>query len=357
MKSNLSSALGCVPYCVPYFVPYLVVVWAVAWPSSAHAQDRVYPKRDTVASGKIIELTPATVKITVRSKEQAYEMGDVRKISFDGEPNTLDRARESVLQGEYEQALDEVKKIPLDSLPNPLIKQDVAFYRFYCEGRLALAGSGDKGAAANGLIAIVRDNGKTHHLYEISELLGELEMSAGRPDQAARYFNVLTTAKSADTKALGDYRMGEVQLSQGKHAEAKVLFQKLIAANSTSPEMVRLKYLAEVGLAVSDNLAGNSQEALTKLDGLAQQLDSTDQPLFARINNARGACYAALGKTNQALLSYLQTDLLFFTDGETHAEALYHLTQLWPKAGQPARAAEAKARLSSQYASSTWANK
>jgi tetratricopeptide (TPR) repeat protein len=358
MKSNLSSAHGSVPcFFVPCCFPYFVVACAAAWGVSAHAQDRIYPKRDTVASGKIIELTPTTVKVTVRGKDQAYEMSDVRKISFDGEPNTLDRARESVLQGEYEQALDEVKKIPLDSLTNPLVKQDVAFYRHYCEGRLALAGSGDKGAAANGLIAIVRDNPKTHHLYEISDLLGELEMSAGRPEQAVRYFNVLTTAKSADTKALGDYRLAEVQLSQGKHSEAKVLFQKLITTQSTSPEMVRLKYLAEVGMAVSDNLAGNSQEALNKLDALAQQLDSTDQPLFARINNARGACYVALGKTNQALLSYLQTDLLFFTDGETHAEALYHLAQLWPKAGQPARAAEAKSRLSSLYASSTWANK
>lgn len=320
-------------------------------------QDRVYPKRDTVASGKIIELNPATVKITVRGKDQTYDMGDVRKISFDGEPNSLDRARESVAQGQYEQALDEVKKIPLESIENPLVKQDVVFYRFYCEGKLALAGSGDKQAASNGLIAVVKENSKTHHLYEISELLGEIEISVGRAAQAPRYFNVLLSAKSPDTRALGEYRMGEVQLSQGKHAEARGLFDKLVGSNSTTPEMARLKNLAAVGLAVCEHQAGNSQQALTKLDELAEQFDSTDQGLFARINNARGACYLALGQTNQALLSYLQTDLLFFTDSEAHAEALYQLTQLWPRAGQPARAADAKARLTSQYAASSWANK
>lgn len=323
----------------------------------AAAEDRVYPKRDTVASGKIVEISPTAVKITVRGKDQTYEMSDVRKISFDGEPNTLDRARENVLQGQYEQALDEVKKIPLESLKNPLVKQDVEFYRYYCEGKLALAGSGDKAAATNGLIAIVRENDKNHHYYEISELLGELEMANGQPEQAARYFNLLTSAPNADTKALGVYRLGEVQLALGKHEQAKVRFEQLVGATSSSPEMGRLKSLAEVGLAVCDNLAGNSQAALDKLDRLAQQFDSTDQGLFARINNARGACYTALGKTNQALLSYLQTDLMFFTDGETHAEALYHLMQLWPTAGQPTRAAEAKQRLASQYASSSWANK
>ena len=321
------------------------------------AQDRVYPKRDTVASGKIVELTPAAVKINVRGKDQSYEMSDVRKISFDGEPGTLDRARENVLQGQFEQALDEVKKIPLEGLDNPLVKQDVEFYRYYCEGKLALAGSGDKAAASKGLIGVVNANAKTHHLYAISELLGELEMASGRPAQAARYFNVLLSAPSADSKAVGVYRLGEVHLAQGNAAEAKVRFEQLAGASSASPEMQRLKSLAEVGLAVCDQLAGNSQAALEKLDGLARSLDSTDQGLFARINNARGACYAELGKTNQALLSYLQTDLMFFTDGEAHAEALYHLTQLWPKVGQPARAADAKQRLVSQYASSSWANK
>ncbi len=332
----------------------LLMAYAV---SSANAQDRVYPKRDTVASGKIVELTKDTVKITVRSKDQTFDMSDVRKISFDNEPNTLDRVRESVLQGQYEQALDEVKKIPAESVQNPLVKQDVLFYRFYCEGKLGLAGSGDKAAAGNGLKAVVKENSNTHHFFEISELLGEIEMASGRPDQAARFFTFLTSAKSADTKALGEYRLGEVQLAQGKHQEAKGLFQKLAGTNSTTPEMGRLKNLAEVGLAVCDNLAGNSQAALKKLDELALQFDSTDQALFARINNARGACYTALGKTNQALLSYLQTDLMFFTDGETHAEALFRLSELWPKVGQPSRAAEAKARLTSQYASSTWANK
>ncbi len=334
-----------------------LVVVLTGTSASVRADDKVYPKRDTAASGKIVDITPATVKITVRGKDQTYEISDLRKISFDGEPNTLDRARESVIQGQYEQALDEVKKIPLESIQNPLVKQDVVFYRFYCEGKLALAGSGDKDAAKNGLLAVGKENGKTHHLYAISELLGELEMASGHPDLAARYFNMLTSANNADTKALGSYRLGEVRLSQGKHAEARGLFEKLVAANSSSPEMGRLKSLSEVGLAVCDNLAGNSQEALKKLDALAQQLDSTDQGLFARINNARGACYTSLGKTNQALLSYLQTDLMFFTDGEAHAEALYHLTQLWPKAGQPTRAAEAKQRLGTQYASSSWANK
>ena len=325
--------------------------------SLGQAQDRVVPKRDAVASGKFVEITPTTVKITVRNKEQSFDMGDVRKLSFDGEPNTLDRVREGVLQGQYEQALDEVKKISTDGIKNPLIKQDIEFYRYYCEGKLGLTGQADKLSAIKGLLSVDKENPKSHHLYELSDMLGQLALAVNQPDQATRFFNRLLSAGSPDTKALGAYRMGTVELAQGKVDEAKARFGQLAEATSASPEMGRLKSLAEVGLATCEQMAGNNEQALQKLDSLAQQYDSTDQGLFARINNARGACYAALGKTTQALLSYLQTDLLFFTDAEAHAEALYHLSKLWPQAGQPARGAEAKARLTAQYASSLWANK
>lgn len=325
--------------------------------SQGLAQDRVYPQRDAMASGKIAEITPTSVKITVRSKDQTYDMADVRKISFDGEPNSLDRVRESTLLGQYEQALDEVKKISTDGIKNPLIKQDIDFYRYYCTGKLGLAGKADKTTAIKGLLAVASANPRTHHLYELSDLLGQLAMAVGQPDQALRYFNVLLSAGSPDIKASGVYRLGLVELAQGKAEEAKVRFQQLAGATSASPEMGRLKSLAEVGLAVSEQMLGNTEQALQKLDSMVQQYDSTDQELFARINNAKGASYAAMEQTNQALLSYLQTDLLFFTDAEAHAEALYHLTKLWPQAGQPARGADAKERLTTQYPSSPWANK
>ncbi len=338
-------------------IPVFFLLGALSMQPWGNAQDRVYPKKDTVASGEITEISPSSVKIKVRGKEQSYELKDVRKISFDNEPATLDRARESVLLGQYEQALEEAKKISVDGIKDPRAKQDVEFYRYYSEGKLALAGSGDKKAAAAGLLAIATANANTHHLYAISELLGELALASGQPEQAARFFGKLYGAPSAETKAIGVYRLGEVELAQGKTADAKVRFEQLAAAPSNTPEMARMKSLAEVGLAVCENLAGNSQEALKKLDRMVQQHDSTDQGLFARINNAKGACYQTLGNTNQALLSYLQTDLLFFTEAEAHAEALYHLSKLWPQAGQPARAAEVKARLGNQYASSSWASK
>ncbi len=71
----------------------------------------------------------------------------------------------------------------------------------------------------------------------------------------------------------------------------------------------------------------------------------------------RGDCYTALKQDNLAVLAYLRTDLLFFSDADAHAEALYQLSKLWPKIGEPARAADARSRLVAQYSGSAWANK
>jgi hypothetical protein len=65
------------------------------------AQDRVYPKKDPMASGKIVEINPTAVRINVRNKDQIYELTSVRKIAFDDEPTGLDRARESCMLGQY----------------------------------------------------------------------------------------------------------------------------------------------------------------------------------------------------------------------------------------------------------------
>ncbi len=321
------------------------------------AQDKVYPKQGVPASGRLVDITPDEVTIEVRGKNQKYAVHDIRKIVFDGEPNELDRAREHFFNGQFDQALDEINKIAASSITNTVIRQDVEFYRFYCQGKLALAGSEDKNGAIRGLVNVERVNPKTFHLYELSELLGELAMAVDQPEQAARYFNRLLNAPSADTKALGLYRLAQVDLAVDRLADAQKRFSQLVSATSTSPEMARLKSLAEVGVAVCENASGDSAGALKKLDALIDKYDSTNQELFARIYNAKGACYLSLNKPVQALLNYLKTDLLYFSESEPHAEALYHLKQLFPKVGENAKAADAGSRLLANYASSSWANK
>ncbi|MEM7478762.1 MAG: hypothetical protein AAF483_27580 [Planctomycetota bacterium] len=326
-------------------------------PIFSHAADKVYPKSGVPASGQIKSISPARVVITVRGKEQTYELGDVEKITFDGEPGELQRAREQFINGQFDQALEEIKKADPSTAANAAIRQDIIFYRWYCEGKEGLSGKGDMGKAAAELQKFAAANRQTHHLVDIFTILGELNIALGNPDNAVKFFQQLTKAPSPATQLYGKYQLGMVDLAKNATADAKTKFTEVSKQKSESEEMARVITLAKVGLAVCVQRGGDNEGALKQLNQLASATDDTDHDLFGRISNARGQCYKAQGNTVYALQDFLLTDLLCFTAAQPHAEALYELQSLWAAYGNPTKAADAKKRLKSQYASSVWANK
>lgn len=322
------------------------------------AQDRVVPIKGATAVGKIEEITPNQVTINVRGKTQPpYPTNEILKIVYDGEPNGLDRARDFINNRQFNQAQDELKKLDLSKVTDQRIRDDIQFYTGYADARLSLSGMGDPVAAARILVAFTKADPQSYHTYKARELLGDLAVLLNHPAPAMEHYGVLKAAPFPELQALYAYKAGEVALTMDKLPEARQQFQQLMSATATDAEVIRLKNLAEVGLAVCDARDGKSQEALSKLQELVKKHDSTDQALFARIYNAQGTCYLALGQPQQALLAYLKTDLLFSASPELHAEALYQLVQLWPQVGQPQRAAEARQRLVANYPASTWTNK
>lgn len=344
----------------PKVAASFIALMLIASAASLHAQDKIYPKKNgPVVSGKLLDVNRDEVTIEVRgTKQKPFPIGEIRKIAFAEEPSGLDRSRELIQQEQYDQALVELKKLDVKAAKSPLIAQDIEFYMLLCEGRLGLTGrGGNKKAALDGLLNFAKVNSKSHHIYELSSLLGDLTATGPKPENAAVYYNLLLKAKDAQFQNMGKYRLAQLELGQGKTNEARARFQDLVSGEAASEEAARLKSLAEVGLAACEIRDGKADAAIGQLKQMIQKYESTDQELFARIYNTRGAGYVALNQYNLAVLDYLKTDLLFSSDPEAHAEALYQLSQLWPKAGEAAKSAEALSRLRSQYPSSGWANK
>ena len=73
--------------------------------------------------------------------------------------------------------------------------------------------------------------------------------------------------------------------------------------------------------------------------------------------NALGAFYRSKQQDTDAVLAYLHVDLLFASNPSAHAEALYHLSQLWGKLDKPDRGVDAANRLRANYAGSSWAQR
>jgi tetratricopeptide (TPR) repeat protein len=98
-------------------------------------------------------------------------------------------------------------------------------------------------------------------------------------------------------------------------------------------------------------------EAVAILGQVVRQSDSGDARLQAEAYLRLGDAYASLGdQTMPAIMAYLPVDVVpaLAQHSDLHAEALYHLAQLWPAAGRQERGAEASARLVDFYPNSEW---
>jgi tetratricopeptide (TPR) repeat protein len=335
-------------------------VWLAAsalFAPSVLAQDKVYQNSGTILTGEITNLANDEVTITVRGKSQTVPTNVIGRVTFDGEPVAFGRVKEFVSQGQWDQAETDFRTIDTKTIKGENSQQDYLFYRGLITGQLALSGRGDPSAAKTALQKFYNSSKSPHHYYEFCEMMGNLAAAAGNFDEAKKAFAEIGKAPFPEYQLKSGYLIGETALRQNKPDEALAEFEKVKAASATDPVSQRYQKLATVAAIRCNIVKGDAKTAVDQLLKLAEESDSADVALFANICNTLGEAHLALSEPNNAKLSYLQTDLLFSTDPEKHAEALYHLSRLWDQTGEPQRATDARTRLKEQYGGSIWAKK
>jgi tetratricopeptide (TPR) repeat protein len=328
----------------------------IATSSDAQDADKIYPISGTVATGRITESTRNNVVAEVRGVKENFPSNEIQRIVYETEPAQLSRAKELVLGGQWEEALDSLKKVDSSSLSRDEAKREFEYYVGLVQTQLALQGQGDPVAAETRLKNYVAGNTQSFHFYEAADVLGTLAASVGGHDRAAKYFAALASAPFPEYKLKAQYMMGTSQLSLGNAAEARKAFSEAVAASADNQEAKRFQKLSKLGLIRCETADKKTDDAIKGLRAMVSESDATDGLLFAQIYNALGEAHRQAGQEEEALLAYLHTDLLFTSDPAQHAEALYYLSQLFGKT-DPQRAADAKARLQSQYSNSSWARK
>lgn len=323
----------------------------------AQERDRVFPVKGAAVTGKIVEKNRDKVVIEVRGNNQNFPSNEILRLLYEGEPPTLSRTKDLVAQGQIEQAVEEFKKIDAASLPTEDMKQDYQFLRGFISGTLAIRGKGDPKNALATLSTWVKDNSQSYLFYPVAELMGDLAVASGTPDQAAKYYGGLAGAPFPELKTKGSFLQGKALMASKQNADAKSKFQAVMDAKLSDPVSLKYQKMARIGIIQCDASEGKASEAITELEKMVDEGDSTDGELFAELFNTLGTLLAGAGRDEEAILSYLKTDQLYGSQSEAHAESLYRLSMLWTKLGSTQKAADAKQKLEKLYPTSPWVRK
>lgn len=337
------------------------VVGFVLLAAANHAvaeEDQVYVNRGASVRGKVAEVSPVQVTVNVGAQKQSVSTNDIRVINFGDEPPGLRQGRARAIAGKYEQALDDLKKVDAASISRPILQLDLKFYLALCQGRQALSTGAGKTQATQAMLAFVRSAASSNHFFQAADLLGDLAASQGDYENAVKYYGGISSKTPwPEDRIIAQLAEADARVKQGRFADAQKRYESILTQKSDTPEVKRLKLLAEVGRARCLAETATVDDAIETLEKLIAENDAVDTELFGRAYNALGDCFQIAKKPKDALMAYLHVDILFYGDAETHAESLYHLNKLWQIAKNQDRAAVAGNLLKQRYPGTIWAEK
>jgi tetratricopeptide (TPR) repeat protein len=334
-----------------------VLAGGSAWFAQGQSLDSVFTTKGGAPSkGTVTEaMTRDEVTLDMAGVPRKFPANEISRITYGDEPNELTNARNSVVAKNYNAAIEELRKLTPDVLGRAHMKQDADFYRALCEIKLAMTEGGDKAKADAAMKAFLVGSPNSYHYYEAAELVGDLALSMGKYEDAVRAYSAIATrAPFEDYQMRANNSAARALVANKNFAEALTKFQAVLDAGLGTPEATQQKMFATIGKAQCLGETGKPDEGIKMLEDIIQKNDPADAKLFARTYNALGACHMKAGRPKDAVQAYLHTDVLFYSDGEAHAEALYWLNKLWTDLNRGDRAITSRNTLRERYAGSLW---
>jgi tetratricopeptide (TPR) repeat protein len=329
----------------------------MAW---GQAADRVNLFGGTSVTGKVLTVSPTVVEVENSDGEaKKVAIETIRELQFGAEPQSLKNARSMLLRGRGTDASNEVAKIEAEELDGAeqLVLAEVDFVRAAAAAQAVLDAGGDLAAATKMVADYLAKNSKSHHFYQMQELLGDLHAKAGKPAEAVAAYQQLDSGPPA-LKVRAASAKGGMLLAQGKADEAMKEYEAAIALAGNEKASQPQKRSAELGKAKCMLLQGKHDAAIALVLQLVKNSSPEEKELLSRAYNVLGGAYRAMGGHEQdALIQFLTVDMVYNSLPESHAEALFNLGELWDKGSHPERALEARQNLKTAYPSSQWAAK
>ena len=324
----------------------------------AQVADQIYLGKGAPVRGVITKMTAAEITVTINTVDRKYAVNEIDRVTLAEAPTGLKMALASLRTGQLEAAKVELDKIAVAGIKSKYVKQEVLYSQAYCAAKLAQQGQYDINKAGPLLQTFVTGNADSYHFFPAVELLGDLFIGIGNYKFAAENYGKLKSAPWPDYQLRGSVLQANALIGSEQYPQALTSYETVLKVTPTTAAGRLQKTLAQIGKAHCLAETGKTQEGIKLLRKVLKDNDPKQSPqLFGRAYNALGACYRKENKPQDALLAYLHTDLLFYSDPPVHAEALYYLKQLWSTVKKSDRANRARTLLQQRYASSVWATK
>ena len=300
--------------------------------------------------GQITSESPSEVKIKpAAGADQTVPVDQIASVAYDGAGQIYEQAEIKENTGQLAEAAELFKKAAAENTAKKFIAGTAKFRRANILTDVALASPGKSKEATTELESYVQTYPDGRFLGAALESLIRLDLLVGDVDKAQKALVQFKekVPNSADRVIILE---AKILTKTGKFDEAIAGLDKAIDTAKGTPKAREAKLVKAEALVAQkkyDNALATVQEVIKESPPEAADIQAV-------AHNTLGDCYRAAGKPKEALMAYLQTDILFDKDKEQHPRALAMIEQIFRELKIDARADEVHDRLKQLYPQSPY---
>ncbi len=326
----------------------------------AVAIDTVYLKAGGTRAGTVESQDKDKVVVKTSKGSETIPAVEVERIAFTGEPSSMRLAPGRENSGLFDDAIEMYTKARNDFKGSGSgFGKEVDFAIARTTARMGLADPSKINDAITKLNTFTSNNTTNFRYYAALNWLGRCQMAAGQTAEAKTTYGKLKTSAANSHKMTATNAEARIMLAEGSTAEALAQFKQVAAMNAETAAEQASKFDALLGTAECEKADKQFDQAITSLNNVIEQTPSEEASVQARAYLLQGDCYREQQKFKAAAIAYLHVDVLYASEAEIHAQALYWLGKMWGQTEppHPARAEQAANKLKSVYPNSEWAKK
>jgi len=325
--------------------------------------DMVYRRNDTKGfGGQITTANKNEIVVTqkVGNKEEHFPANEIARVEYQNEPAALGIVRSNLDHGQLPEVLVGCQEAMAAAGSNQNLKGEIDYLSLKALARIAQADATKLPTAIEKMKAFNNTYRDHYRFYPVQQLLGETALLAKDVVTADSAFSRLQETHWPEYQMIGKAGIARTLLMQDKTAEAKTIFDEVASSPAATPTEKACQMEGMLGQAKCLEKMNQADQATEVLKKIVNGASADDTRLLAQTYLQLGNTLSLDGQhARDAVLAYLHVDVIpsLATQADLHAEALYNLSKLWPTIGQPARGAEASAKLQQDYPESEWTKK